>query len=210
MDTLELALLGMLIVIFAVFLGREGFYVDAGIGAVASIGSSSSSQTVELTIRDGWMAYVYDSRKMYSRANNWVARVIEANARASDVSGVKIFQINATSGIGLVMLDLDKPEYEILRPVFPNSMGIYVKSDKSSILLNSYFGMDRINNEADAKKIINAIFVAKGDDELAAALSQQLGLYVERRNDMPTVNSLMTSLYKGVGQAGLNDRAAAV
>jgi hypothetical protein len=200
MDTLGLALLGILIVIFAVFLGREGFYAEAGIGPAGS----SSSQTAKLPIKDGLMAYVYDSRKMYSRTNNWVARVIEANSRASDVSGMKIFQINATSGIGIVMLDMDKPEYEILRPVFPNSMGIYVTSEKNSILFNSYFGMDRINNEADAKKIINAIFVAKGDAELAATLSQQLGLYVERRNDMPTVDALMLSIYKGVGQAGLN------
>ncbi len=149
------------------------------------------------------MAYVYDSRKLYSRANNWVARVIEANTRASDVSGVRIFAINATSGIGIVFVDLDTPANEILRPIFPNSMGIYVSGAKTSILLNSYFGMDRINNEADAKKIINAVFVAKGDTELAATLSQQLGLYVERRNDMPTVDALMTSVYKGIGQAGL-------
>ncbi len=200
MNTVVMALIGLLIVIFAVFLGREGFYVEAGIGPA---GSSSSGGPI-MTIRDGWMAYVYDSRKQYSRANNWVARVVEANTRASDVSGVKIFQINPTSGIGIVFLDLDKPEYKILRPIFPNEMGIYVLGGKESILLNSYFGMDRINNEADAKKIINAVFVAKGDAELAATLSQQLGLYVERRNDMPTVDALMLSLYKNVGQAGLN------
>ena len=203
MDSFTLAVLGLLIVIFAVFLGREGFYAEIGVG------SSSSSQAAELTIKDGWMAYVYDSRKQYSRANNWVARVIETNKKPSDVSGVDIFQINASSGIGLIFIDLDMPRYQVLRPVFPNSMGLYVKSGKNSILLNSYFGMDRINNEADAKKIINAVFVAKGDAELAATLSQQLGLYVERRNDMPTVDALMTSLYTGIGQDGLNSASVA-
>lgn len=198
MNIATLALIGTLIVLFAVFLGREGFYA----GTADSLITSSSS-SAGLTIKDGWMAYVYDSRKLYSRANNWVARVIEANTRASDVSGVRIFAINATSGIGIVFVDLDTPANEILRPIFPNSMGIYVSGAKTSILLNSYFGMDRINNEADAKKIINAVFVAKGDTELAATLSQQLGLYVERRNDMPTVDALMTSVYKGIGQAGL-------
>lgn len=198
-----LAVLGLLIVIFAVFLGREGFYPEMGVG------SSSSSQAAELPIKDGWLAYVYDSRKQYSRANNWVARVIETNKKPSDVSGVDIFQINASSGIGLIFIDLDMPRYQVLRPVFPNSMGLYVKSGKNSILLNSYFGMDRINNEADAKKIINAVFVAKGDAELAATLSQQLGLYVERRNDMPTVDALMTSLYTGIGQDGLNSASVA-
>ena len=173
------------------------------------VGSSSSSQAAELPIKDGWLAYVYDSRKQYSRANNWVARVIETNKKPSDVSGVDIFQINASSGIGLIFIDLDMPRYQVLRPVFPNSMGLYVKSGKNSILLNSYFGMDRINNEADAKKIINAVFVAKGDAELAATLSQQLGLYVERRNDMPTVDALMTSLYTGIGQDGLNSASVA-
>ncbi len=205
MNLVTLALLGLLIVVLAVFLGREGFYANGA-------GSSSSSQAAELTIKDGWMAYVYDSRKQYSRANNWVARVIEANSKPSDVSGVKIFQFNSSSGIGLIYIDLDMPKYQVLRPVFPNSMGIYVKSDTGkaqSILLNSYFGMDRINNEADAKKIINALFVSKGDAELAATLSQQLGLYVERRNDMPTVNALMTSLFTGIGQAGLNTAAVA-
>jgi len=203
MDSFTLAVLGLLIVIFAVFLGREGFYAEGGVG------SSSSSQAAELTIKDGWMAYVYDSRKQYSRANNWVARVIETNKKPSDVSGMDIFKINASSGIGLIFIDLDMPRYQVLRPAFPNSMGLYVKSGKNSILLNSYFGMDRINNEADAKKIINAVFVAKGDAELAATLSQQLGLYVERRNDMPTVDALMTSLYTGIGQAGLNSASVA-
>ncbi len=73
MNLVTLALLGLLIVVLAVFLGREGFYANGA-------GSSSSSQAAELTIKDGWMAYVYDSRKQYSRANNWVARVIEANS----------------------------------------------------------------------------------------------------------------------------------
>jgi hypothetical protein len=110
------------------------------------------------------------------------------------VSGVGLFKLNSTSAIETMELDLDAPANEILRPVFPNNMGLYVKGGNRSLLLNSYFGMDRINNEADAKKILNALFVAKGEDELASALSKQLGMYVERRNDMATVDRLLESL----------------
>ncbi len=192
MNPLILALLGLLIVLVAAYFGREGggFY-----GNLTPEGFSSSSDGNILTIRDGWMIYVYDSRKAYTRTNNWVARIIEENTRASDVSGVSLFKINSTSAIGLTYMDLNDARYEILRPIFPNSMGIYVKVPASSLLLNSYFGMDRVTNETDAKKIINALFVAKGDAEFAATLSEQLGLYVERRNDMATVDGLMESLY---------------
>ncbi len=200
MNTVALALLALLIVLFASFMGREGFYATTN-----GVASSSSSGGPGLSIRDGLMVYVYDSRKGYTRTNNWVARIIEENTRASDVSGVSLFKINTTSAIGLTYMDLNDPRYEILRPIFPNSMGIYIKGPTSGLLLNSYFGMDRITNEADAKKIINALFVAKGDAEFAAVMSEQLGLYVERRNDMATVDGLMESLYKNSARLGITN-----
>lgn len=193
MRELYLAFLGLLIVFIAVWISREGFYAS---NDIISGPESASDSFANLTIRDGWMVYVYDSRKQYTRSDNWVARVIKENTRASDVPNVGLFRINPSSAIGVVEMDLNVPAYEILRPIFPNNMGIYVKGGKTSLLLNSYFGMDRINNEADATKIINALFVAKGEDELAVALSKQLGMYVERRNDMPTVDALMESMYR--------------
>ncbi len=184
MRALYLATLTLVIVLIAYWISRpEGF-------------SSSSSQYGPFTIRYGVLVYVYDSRKQYTKNDNWVARVIKENTRATDVSGVGVFKLNSTSAIETMELDLDAPANEILRPVFPNNMGLYVKSGNRSLLLNSYFGMDRINNEADAKKILNALFVAKGENELATALSKQLGMYVERRNDMATVDRLMESLLK--------------
>jgi hypothetical protein len=195
MNLLVLAALGLLIVLVAAYFGREGFY------------SGSASDTEKPTIRDGFMVYVYDSGKAYSRTNNWVARVIQENTRATDVSGVGVFRINASSEIGVVYMDLKLPTYEILRPIFPNSMGIYLKGAKNSLLFNGYFGMDRITNEADAKKILNGLFVAKGDAEFASAMSQQLGLYVERRNDMPTVDALVESLYMKQTRAAITAAA---
>lgn len=189
MRALYLAFLGLVLVLVAVWISREpveGYYAT----------DSVSASDGPLAIKDGMLFYVYDSRKQYTKNDNWVARVIKENTRASDVSGMDLFKINDSSAIGLLEVDLNRPENEILRPIFPNNMGLYVKGTKSSLLLNSYFGMDRINNEADAKKIINALFVAKGEEELATAMSKQLGLYVERRNDMPTVDALMESVLK--------------
>lgn len=187
MNPLPLALLGLLIVLLAAYFGREGFYNNSG---------SSASTAADPIIKDGFMVYVFDSRKAYTMTNNWVHRIIKGDTRASDVSGVELFRINNTSAIPIVYMDLQSATYTILRPIFPNSMGIYIKGGENSLLFNGYFGMDRITNETDAKKILNALFVAKGDTEFASTMSQQLGLYVERRNDMPTVDALIDSLYQ--------------
>lgn len=193
---LQAAVYSLLFFMAALLLLRLTWILRATFGGSREGWENASSGSQKLL--EGWLVYVFDSRRPSTRETNKVAEVLAAGSTETQLEKMRLYKLDAEHTLPLAWIDLADEAVDAtgVGDFFKLGMGVYINGGGSTgLYLNNDFGADRVATTADAEKLLRLLFHAPSQRDLIDRLADEFGLYLEERDDVAAMEAALWKLY---------------
>ncbi len=195
---LQAAVYTLLFFMAVLLLLRLTWILRAAFGGSLEGWENTAASSGSQKLLEGWLVYVFDSRRPATRETNKVAEVLATGSTETQLEKVRLYKLDAGHSLPLAWIDLADETVAAtgVGDFFKLGMGVYINGGGSTgLYLNNDFGADRVETTADAEKLLRLLFHAPSQRDLIDRVADEFGLYLEERDDVAAMEAALWKLY---------------